>query len=134
MKRLRSKLHQRDLGLIVHIDGDARGVRARKSELDRRLRDSGAQSRATAERAAILVPTWSIETWLLHLTGLAEPLETEQVKRGHAPSPTFATALGALTEAENRHVTDAAAAFVTLPTTLPSLLDGRDEARRVGIS
>ena len=41
VRLLRSKNYQRNLGLIVHIDGDNQGVTARKTALDARLVEDG---------------------------------------------------------------------------------------------
>lgn len=47
------------------IDGDNMGVAQRKRSLDESLVKSGQSIRADNEPVVVLVPTWSIETWLL---------------------------------------------------------------------
>jgi len=69
VRALRSRNYQKSLGLLAMRDGDAVGVTARKLELDDELRASGLEARRAEERIAVPVPTWSIETWLLHLLG-----------------------------------------------------------------
>lgn len=63
VKKLRAKAHQTNLGLLVVIDGDNQGSAQRLSALN------ALAPRAGSEPIAILVPTWSIETWLLWLCG-----------------------------------------------------------------
>lgn len=53
------------VALIVMIDGDNMGVAQRKRSLDESLVKSGQSIRADNEPVVVLVPTWSIETWLL---------------------------------------------------------------------
>ncbi len=53
------------VAILVMIDGDNFGVSRRKQQLDDALRDAGEPPRAPQEPIVILVPTWSIETWLL---------------------------------------------------------------------
>ena len=61
MKALRSHASsQPNLGLLVMVDGDNVGVMARQRWLESLL----TQPRQPTERAAILVPTWSVETWM----------------------------------------------------------------------
>ena len=54
---------QRRLGFVTVIDGDDRGWAGRLVELDA----AAGSSRPQAARVTILVPTWSIETWVLWL-------------------------------------------------------------------
>lgn len=68
IKALRARPHQR-LGLIVVRDGDNHGVATRKREVNARLADKDWPVRQPGERIVLLVPTWSVETWLLHLLG-----------------------------------------------------------------
>jgi hypothetical protein len=55
--------------LVVMIDGDSDGVRARLHQLGQACRDAGVAERTEAERVAIIIPTWNIETWLAYLDG-----------------------------------------------------------------
>ena len=56
-------------GLIVMLDGDKLGPLKRKEQLDEACRQHGVEPRSAADRAAVLVPTWSIESWLAYLDG-----------------------------------------------------------------
>ena len=58
-----------DQALVVMIDGDNRGVRARLNDLDAACRSAGVAERARNERVGVFVPTWNIETWLAYLGG-----------------------------------------------------------------
>ncbi|MDP2276331.1 MAG: hypothetical protein Q8K32_36665 [Archangium sp.] len=53
------------VAILVMIDGDNLGLSRRKQQLDEALREAGEPTRAADEPVVILVPTWSIETWLL---------------------------------------------------------------------
>ena len=55
----RAKKNQANLGFLVIVDGDNEGVDARLALF----------ARDEDERVAILVPTWSIETWVAWLAG-----------------------------------------------------------------
>lgn len=59
-----------DRALIAMLDGDRLGPARRKAQLDGAYRDRGLEPRSKAERAAVFVPTWSIETWLAYLDGV----------------------------------------------------------------
>src|SRR6266436_995349 len=61
---LRQKRHQR-LALISMRDGDNQGWVSRKDDLDLTLTEAGLARREQRELIVNLVPTWSIETWLL---------------------------------------------------------------------
>jgi hypothetical protein len=62
MPDCRKARHQKRLGFLVTIDGDNVGFKRRLAELEAAPRDP-------ADRLALLVPTWSIETWVLWLLG-----------------------------------------------------------------
>jgi hypothetical protein len=47
------------------IDGDNLGVQKRKEQLEAALREGNEPPRAANEPVVLLVPTWSVETWLL---------------------------------------------------------------------
>jgi hypothetical protein len=51
--------------MIVMIDGDNVGLQRRKEQLEASLREAGEPVRQAEEPIVILVPTWSVETWLL---------------------------------------------------------------------
>jgi len=68
--------------LVVMIDGDSEGP-ARWSQLGKACRDAGVPERTNAERVAVFIPTWNIETWLAYLDGT-------QVEEGRADYPRLA--------------------------------------------
>jgi hypothetical protein len=80
VKLLREHRHQRNLGLIVAIDGDNKGVHARNIELAAELANAGVPPREEDEAIAVFVPTWSIETWLALLCTGATVVEAEPLK------------------------------------------------------
>lgn len=55
--------------LMVMMDGDKGGIRARKNELDDVCNSAKLMPRSTKERVAVFIPTWRIETWLAYLDG-----------------------------------------------------------------
>ena len=53
--------------LLVLIDGDAMGPAERLHRLDDACNRQGVEPRSPAEKVAVFVPTWNIETWLAYL-------------------------------------------------------------------
>jgi hypothetical protein len=104
------------VALLVLIDGDNQGVVRRKLELDTALREAGEQPRAKDEPIVFLVPTWSIETWLI-----TPPAQTESE-----------TVKPLLREPTRAHFQQAVARLVSNGAgELPSLIDGSAELRRI---
>lgn len=66
--------------LIVVIDADTKTVQERLNELQRRITKCDDQRvrrfRAEDNNLARLIPKWSIETWILHLSGEATEEDT----------------------------------------------------------
>jgi len=132
VQRRRSKNFQTRRGLLVHIDGDAGGVAARKTELDQRLVGAAHPPRSADEPVALIVPTWCVETWLLHLGGLAQPPETAKLKRD--PDPTYRPALEQLRTREMEIIRRAVDGWHLLSPAPSSLIDARAEGTRVGLT
>ena len=55
--------------LVTMLDGDADGVDARLTALDKACNQASVAPRDNADRVAVFVPTWNIETWLAYLNG-----------------------------------------------------------------
>jgi len=127
VRKRRSKKHQRNLGLLVHVDGDNVGVTARKAALDGRLVQASLSKRLVDEPIALLVPTWCIETWLLHLSGYAETPESVPVKG----NPLYMNAVRRLGLDERQVLRNAVASWPA--NHVPSLIDGARESQRVNI-
>lgn len=81
MRLLRRKRDQSGLGLLTAIDGDSAGLSARKQQLDQALESGGLDPRLPDERVAVMVPCWSIETWLLQLLGVPDIEEGRSLKK-----------------------------------------------------
>lgn len=128
VRKRRSKNFQANLGLLVAIDGDNLGVKARMSELEAELRAAGIEPRGDAESIAIFVPTWSIETWLAHLHGAAGIDEDRALK-----DDPMLRALWRDGPAEAATCKAAALAWSDTPDPPPSLRSAHDEAPRVGL-
>ncbi len=127
VKLRRAQRHQANLGLLVHIDGDDCGVEGRKRELDHALEDGGLPPREASERIAVLVPTWCTEAWLLHLSGIAQPPESEKLKRN--PVSAYQSELRRL--ASDTTATIKAAVQAWPSSAIPSLSDGHEELQQV---
>ncbi len=69
LKSYRSNRGAVGQALVVMLDGDDRGVRARRAELEAACEASGVAAPAAGERVALFVPTWNIETWFAYLDG-----------------------------------------------------------------
>lgn len=126
VRKRRSKNFQQNLGLLVHVDGDDVGVDARKRQLEKGLISQAIEPRGSDEPVAVLVPTWCVETWLLHLAGIAQPPETAQLKR----DPKWH---GETERLKTLALDKAAVGWSSFEPAPPSLRDGRVEASRVGI-
>lgn len=124
----RSRNYQHNLGLLVAIDGDNQGVRARKQELADELSHSEMLPRQDDEAIAIFVPTWSIETWLAFLVGAPGVTETQPLKEH-----TGFRGLWEDGKTEAATISKAAEAWRGIDDPLPSLADAYVEAERVGL-
>ncbi|MFH0899190.1 MAG: hypothetical protein V2A73_01035 [Pseudomonadota bacterium] len=69
VRKRRSKNYQKNLGLLVLIDGDEHRCHARHRELANELAGANIEPRSKTDSIAEFVPTWSIETWLARLCG-----------------------------------------------------------------
>jgi hypothetical protein len=66
----RAGSHDRNVGLLVVIDGDEHGLAARQRQLAQRLADADLPPLDPDDpRLAIVVPTWHMETWIAWLCG-----------------------------------------------------------------
>jgi hypothetical protein len=127
VKLRRAQSHQRNLGLVVHVDGDNLGGAGRKALLGRQLQEQNLPPRGVEERIALLVPTWCIETWLLHLSGIAQPPETEKLKRD--TDSDYQSALRALDDNVSGTIKAAVQSWPSEATA--SLTDGDCELKRI---
>jgi len=119
LKQLRSKNFQTRLGLVVHLDGDHVGLAPRKQQLK-------ADARGDDEPVALMVPCWSIETWLAALCG-REVSEMEPLKENSSFSDLWADG-----RTETATIQKAVEAWPS-PKPLPSLSEAQREAVRIGI-
>ena len=128
VKLQRSKNYQRNLCLLVAIDGDNRGVSVRKLELAQELSSSGAEAREPEEPIAVFVPTWSIETWLASLVDSRTHDEDRPLKEDSAVRHFWQD------EARKAQTINTASnnwrAGLPLP---PSLAEAYTEGERIGI-
>ena len=68
------------IALVTVVDGDNIGTAGRVIELAQALTSANESARTPTERIAICVPTWSVETWLLHLGGTPNISESVSLK------------------------------------------------------
>ena len=102
--------------LIVMVDGDNLGFARRKRELDQTLADSGGALRTATEPVIVLVPTWSVETWLVIPPATLETVTFKNKLRDPLPA----------------HYAQAVTRLVSpSPTDLPSIRDGSTELSRL---
>lgn len=128
VRKRRSKNFQANLGLLVVIDGDNVGVEGRLRELAQQLEDAAIDPRGPDEAIAVFVPTWSIETWLAHLTGAdgvdeKAPLKLDERYRVLWNEP----------KAASETIKTAVAGWDDSSTPLPSHRAALAEARRIGL-
>jgi hypothetical protein len=131
VKRRRAKGYQQQLGLLVCIDGDDKGTATRQRELAQQLESAGLPARTPDEPVAILVPTWSIETWLAYLCGKPALHEAESVK----DHPSFGPCRDLWKDGPQEAATckRAATEWRAADAALPSLDLAYREAARVGL-
>jgi hypothetical protein len=65
----RKKAGQVNQAVVAMIDGDNHGVAARIKELEEACVEAQVEPRQLADRVAVFVPTWNIETWIAYLNG-----------------------------------------------------------------
>ena len=122
---LRMKNFQKSLCLLAVRDGDNVGILGRKRELDEELQSEGMIPRQADERIATPVSTWSIETWLLTLSGTEAVTEDASKKKEYE------------TEYQSREKTaiaNAAGHWLEMSDfvdSIPSIVDGRVELHRI---
>ncbi len=119
--------------LLAARDGDAVGVSRRKADLDEALMQDGQSVRASGERIATPVPTWSIENWIFDLLGTEGVNEERQPEPGNGPSwkQLFDQRHGGTEKDALRSAAAAWKAGAPGRPELPSLVDGRAELTRI---
>lgn len=109
------------VGLVVMTDGDRFGVATRKQAFAATLAESGQRARSEAERIALCIPTWSVETWFAWFDGREDIDEATSYK--HAPGLSPARAADAWRQAarasESSRVASLADARVELQRLVP---------------
>jgi hypothetical protein len=128
VKLHRSKNYQKNLCLLVAIDGDNKGVTVRKLELDQALIDAKVEARRDDEPVAVFVPTWSIETWLASLVGASPHDERLPLKDDSTVRHLWQDDQG-----ETQTITKAASQWRVGPPLLSSLADAYTEGLRIGV-
>lgn len=122
--RLLRQYKDERVALIAITDGDKVGLSQRKNDFAGALAIKGVPPRKIDERIAILVPTWSIETWLMWLCGIDDIKEDTTYKN----SAKFMQASASPTRA--------AGEFFSTPRVnenaqVPALQDARIEMQRL---
>ena len=80
VKIYRAKNYQKHICLMAVRDGDKPGFSKRKKAFDQKLQEDNQAKRSADEAIATLIPTWSIETWLLALLDESKLTEKESQK------------------------------------------------------
>ena len=83
---LRERSYQKNVGLVVMIDADNKGLQGRVTELlDRIGKDASGGARKDGERIVLVVPAWEIESWYVHLcVPAARPIDEA---KDYKPTP-----------------------------------------------
>jgi len=128
VKLHRSKNYQKNLYLLMAIDGDNKGVSVRKLELDQELVKAGVEARKPGEPIAVFVPTWSIETWLASLVDGSAYDESRPLKEDNAVRHLWED-----DERKAQTISLAANNWRAGPPLLLSLADAYTEGLRIGV-
>jgi len=123
------KWRRENRGLMVGIDGDKLGVSGRRDSLDAKLRSQGQAAMNPGEAIAMMVPTWSIETWILYLHH-GELVPESEKSKNLVPARLRAPNHGTLTRQAMREVQSAWSRREGHPD-LPSLEAGWAESERL---
>ncbi|MFO0600546.1 MAG: hypothetical protein U0228_34885 [Myxococcaceae bacterium] len=119
-ERVRNTVRRRPterVALVVMIDGDNQGVRERKRQLAAELAAAGETPRTAAEAIVLLVPTWSVETWLLRAADESQSFKN-QLRHSDDVKATYESVATVLREGP-------------APRVPPSLDDAADELKRL---
>jgi len=128
VKLHRSKNYQKNLCLLVAIDGDNQGVSVRKLELAQELAHAAVEARTPDEPIAVFVPAWSIETWLAALVEGNAHDESRPLKEDSAVRHLWHG-----NESTARTISVAANNWRAGPPLLPSLADAYMEGLRIDL-
>jgi hypothetical protein len=127
VEALRERSFQKNLGLVVVIDADDKGLQRRVTELLSRIATDTGDGRGPAERIALVVPAREIENWYVHLcVPAARPIDEA---RDYKPTPEWRALARDVGAAAKRAV--AAWAPEASPVDPPSLSAAREELARV---
>lgn len=133
--RWRSQRHDENVGAIVVIDGDEKGLQTRHHDLAVKLRAAGKPALDPRDpRFVILVPCWHIETWIAWLCGHRPVDERTRYKATHS---TQGREVARMIERGVYSARLAAASWAPPAADeadhVPSLAAARGELRRLGV-
>lgn len=132
----RSQRHDENVGALVMIDGDEKGIQRRQQELAAKLREAGKPALDPGDpRFVIIVPCWHIETWIAWLCG-HRPID-EQTRYKPARSQQ-GSHVGRLIENGDYSARLAVKTWTPAASDeaiyVPSLTCARQELRRLGVT
>jgi hypothetical protein len=134
IKRWRSASHDENVGLLVVIDGDKKGVGRRRHELAERLKEAHADPVKPADRAAIIIPTWHVETWIAWLCGHRPIDERTRYKPDNPEGASAARSIQSGDYSPRRAVDAWMPPDTDEPVYVPSITDARRElSQRLGV-
>ncbi len=124
VRSYRKRSARAESALVVSIDADNRDVNRRIGQFDEALAAAGLQSRTATEKIVHLIPKWSIETWILALSGRIVNEDTSY-RDEHGIDDLIRSAAAALFEwsRPNARIGDSCP---------PSLISAIDELKRLG--
>lgn len=131
----RSQRHDENVGALVVIDGDEKGIQRRQQELAAKLREAGKPAIDPGDpRFVVLVPCWHIETWIAWLCGHRPIDERTRYKASDPHGRDVGRRI------ESREYSARLAADSWTPSAsdeglhVPSLASARQDLRRLGVT
>lgn len=134
VRRWRSMRHDGNVGAIVAIDGDERGVLRRHQEFAALLKAAGEPALDPEDqRFAFMIPCWHIETWIAWLCGHRPVDEQTSYKPGDPRGAAVAYKINSREYSARLAVKDWTPAAPDESVHVPSLVAVRQEFRRLGV-
>ncbi|MBK7824962.1 hypothetical protein [Nannocystis sp.] len=134
VRRWRSLRHDGNVGAIVIIDGDEKGILRRRQEFAALIHAAGESALdADDPRFAIVIPCWHIETWIAWLCGHRPVDERTCYKPGDPHGAAVAHKIKSRDYSTRLAVKSWTPPVTDEASQVPSLASARQELRRLGV-
>ena len=134
VKFWRSLRHDGNVGAIVVIDGDEKGVLRRRQEFVALLRAAGESAlNPNDPRFVVVIPCWHVETWIAWLCGHRPVDERTSYKPGDPHGAAVAYKIKSREYSARLAAKSWTPPAVDEAVHLPSLASARQELRRLGV-